>query len=446
MTLTPEVTTILMLGGVFVAVLTGFPFALGIGTMGLLIGSLVFGVSSTLELYYGRIFAQLTNYTMLAVPLFAFMGNMLERSGITEGLFDALYVWLGKLRGGLAVATILIGTILAACVGVIAASVTTLALLALTPMVTRGYDKALATGAVCAGGTLGILIPPSIMLVVYGPAAGVSVGKLFFGAFFPGFLLSALYCIYIIVYCLINKEAGPPVPEEEVKGIPLSKKFSMLFVSLLPPLILILAVLGSIFFGIAAPTEAAAVGAFAATVLAIIYRKFSWDILKGVAIDTIRLSGMVYLIIAMATAFVGVFLRAGCGDVVGNIILGAPGGRWGAFLIIMVVAFFLGMFIDWIGIVLLLVPIVTPIAAKLGFDPIWFAMMICVNLQMSFLTPPFAYAIFFVKGSAPPELGIETTDIIRGVIPFIILIMVALLLCAIFPQIILWLPNRMAGG
>jgi tripartite ATP-independent transporter DctM subunit len=207
-----------------------------------------------------------------------------------------------------------------------------------------------------------------------------------------------------------------------------------------------LGVLGSIFFGIAAPTEAAAVGAFAATVLAIIYRKFSWDILKGVAIDTIRLSGMVYLIIAMATAFVGVFLRAGCGDVVGNIIMGAPGGRWGAFLIIMVVAFFLGMFIDWIGIVLLLVPIVTPIAVNLGFDPIWFAMMICVNLQMSFLTPPFAYAIFFVKGSAPPELGIETTDIIRGVIPFVILIMVGLLLCVFFPQIILWLPSRMAGG
>jgi len=446
MTLSPEIITVLMLGGVFVAVLTGFPFALGIGTMGLFIGSLVFGLTSTVNLYYGRIFAQLTNYTMLAVPLFAFMGNMLERSGITDGLFDALYVWLGKLRGGLAIATILIGTILAACVGVIAASVTTLALLALTPMVTRGYDKALASGTVCAAGTLGILIPPSIMLVVYGPAAGISVGRLFFGAFFPGFLLSASYCIYIVIYCLINKKAGPPVPEEEIKGIPLSKKFSMLFVSLLPPLILILAVLGSIFFGIAAPTEAAAVGAFAATVLAIIYRKFSWDILKGVAIDTIRLSGMVYLIIAMATAFVGVFLRAGCGDVVGNIILGAPGGRWGAFLIIMVVTFFLGMFIDWIGIVLLLVPIVTPIAAKLGFDPIWFAMMICVNLQMSFLTPPFAYAIFFLKGTASPDLGIETTDIIRGVIPFVILIMVGLVLCVFFPQIILWLPNRMAGG
>ncbi len=445
MTFTPEFITVLMLGGVFVAVLTGFPFALGIGTMGLAIGSLVFGPKITLELFYGRIFDQLINYTLLAVPLFAFMGNMLERSGITEKLFEALYVWFGKLRGGLTIATILIGTILAACVGVVAASVTTLALLALGPMITRGYNKPLACGAVCAGGTLGILIPPSIMLVVYGPAAGVSVGKLFFGAFFPGFLLSALYCAYIVVYCFFKKDAGPAIPESEVRGISVSQKFSMLFVSLLPPVILIISVLGSIFFGIAAPTEAAAVGAFAATVLAILYRRFNLDVLKGVAIDTIRLSGMVYLIIAMATAFVGVFLRAGCGDVVGNIILAAPGGKWGVFLIIMFVTFILGMFIDWIGIVLLLVPIVTPIAVRVGFDPVWFAIMICINLQMSFLTPPFAYSIFFLKGVAPKELNIETTDIIRGVIPFVLLIMLGLLLCVIFPDIILWLPAMMSG-
>jgi tripartite ATP-independent transporter DctM subunit len=312
-------------------------------------------------------------------------------------------------------------------------------------MITRGYDKSLACGTVCAGGTLGILIPPSIMLVVYGPAAGVSVGKLFFGAFIPGFVLSLLYCGYIVIYCLVKKDAGPAVPASEVQDMPLSRKLSMLFVSLLPPVILILAVLGSIFFGIAAPTEAAAVGAFAATVLAVFYRKFSWDVLKGAAIDTIRLSGMVYLILAMATAYVGVFLRAGCGGVVGNIILATPGGRWGAFAVIMVIAFFLGMFIDWIGIVLLFVPIVTPLAVQMGFDPIWFAMMICINLQMSFLTPPFAYAIFFLKGTAPPELGIETTDIIRGVIPFIILIVVCLIACIAFPQIILWLPEKMAA-
>lgn len=446
MSLTTELVTVLMLGGVFVAVLTGFPFALGIGTIGFAVGTLVFGFNSTLELYYSRIFDQLNNYTLLAVPLFVFMGNMLERSGITESLFDTLYVLLGRIRGGLAIATILMGTILAACVGVIAASVTALALLALPPMIRRGYDKALASGTVCAGGTLGILIPPSIMLVVYGPAAGVSVGKLFFGAFFPGFLLSFLYCLYIFFYCLVNKDAGPSIPLEEVKGIPLSRKLRMLAVSLLPPLLLILAVLGSIFFGIAAPTEAAAVGAFAASVLAAIYGRFNWKMLKEVALGTIRLSGMVYLILAMASAFVGVFLKAGCGEVIGNLILRAPGGKWGIFLIIMFILFILGMFIDWLGIVLLLVPIVTPIAAKLGFDPIWFAIMVCVNLQMSFLTPPFAYAIFFLKGTAPPELGIETMHIIRGVIPFIVLILVGLALCTAFPQIILWLPNRMFGG
>ncbi len=446
MSLTPEIVTILMFGGVFLAVLTGFPFALGLGTVGFVIGTLLFGLPGTLELYYTRIFAQLTNYTLLAVPLFVFMGNMLERSGITEKLFDTLYILLGRLRGGLAIATVLMGTILAACVGVIAASVTALALLALGPMIRRGYDKALASGTVCAAGTLGILIPPSIMLVVYGPAAGISVGKLFFGAFFPGFLLAFLYCLYIFIYCLINKEAGPAIPLEEVKHIPAMVKLKMLLVSLLPPTILILAVLGSIFFGIAPPTEAAAVGALAATLLAVFYRRFSWNVLKGVAIDTIRLSGMVFLILSMATAFVGVFLKAGCGDVVGEFILKAPGGKWGVFIIIMLIAFFLGMLIDWLGIVLLLVPIVTPIAVKVGFDPIWFAMMICVNLQTSFLTPPFAYAIFFLKGTAPPELGIETNHIIRGVIPFIILILVALALCMAFPQIVLWLPNRMFGG
>ncbi len=443
MTLTPEIITLFMIIGLFVAVLTGFPLAIALGAVGLIVGGLVFGGSTVVQLYYGCIFGQLTNYTLLAVPLFVFMGNMLERSGITEGLFDALYIWLGKLRGGLAVAAILIGTILAACVGVIAASVTTLALLAMRPMITRGYNKALASGTVCAAGTLGILIPPSVMLVVYGPAANLSVGKLFFGAFMPGFLLSALYCAYIIIYCLINKEAGPPVPEEEVKSIPISKKLSMLFVSLLPPLILILSVLGTIFFGIAPPTEAAAVGAFAATVLAIIYRKFSWDVLKGVAIDTIRTSGMILLIIAMASSFVAVFLRSGCGEVVASIILRAPGGRWGAFLIIMIITFILGTFMDWVGIILLLVPICRDIVIHLGFDPIWFALMICINMQMLFLTPPYAPAIFFFKAAVPPELGVDIMDMIRGVIPFVIIIMVALVLCAVFPQIILWLPSRM---
>jgi tripartite ATP-independent transporter DctM subunit len=217
----------------------------------------------------------------------------------------------------------------------------------------------------------------------------------------------------------------------------------MLAVSLVPPLALILAVLGSIFTGVATPTEAAAVGSLAATLLAIGYRKFSLKVLKETALDTIKLAGMVLLIAGLAFGFVGVFIRAGCGQVVADFILGAPGGKWGAFALIMFICFILGIFIDWIGIVFIMVPIITPIGAALGFDPLWFGMMICVNLQMSFMTPPFAYAIFFVKGAAPPEFEVTTADIIRGVVPFVILIMVGLSLCVIFPQLILWLPGMM---
>jgi tripartite ATP-independent transporter DctM subunit len=440
--MSPELITILMFAGVLVGVLIGYPLAIVVGAVGLIVGVLLFGGDVLAELYYGRIFKILTNYVLLAVPLFIFMGTMLERSRVADSLYDALYLWFGGFRGGLAITTVLIGTVMAACVGVIAASTTMLALIALPSMVNRGYDRALASGSVCAGGTLGILIPPSIMLVVYGPMSGLSVGKLFFGAFMPGFLLSGLYCAYIIVVCLLRPQMGPPVPPED-RRVPFSEKTKRLLVSLVPPVALILAVLGSIFFGVAAPTEASAVGAFAATILAIAYRRFSFKILKETAFATVRMSAMVLLIASLSFAFVGVFIRAGCGEVVANVILSSPGGRWGAFVVVMFICFILGMFIDWIGIVFIMVPIVTPIVPALGFDPLWFGMMICVNLQMSFLTPPFAYAIFFVKGTAPPELGITTADIIRGVVPFVILIMVGIALCIVFPQIILWLPGRM---
>jgi len=440
--MSPSLVAILMFGGVLVGVLLGYPLAVVVGGVGLIFGILLFGSSITAELYYGRIFYQLTNYVLLAVPLFVFMGTMLERSGVAEGLYDALYLWLGGFRGGLAVATLVIGTVMAACVGVIAASTTMLAVIALPSMLKRGYDKPIATGSVCAGGTLGILIPPSIMLVVYGPMSGLSVGQLFFGAIFPGLLLSVLYILYVVVACFIKPDWGPSVSGAE-RQVPFLQKTNLLVKALFPPAFLILAVLGSIFLGIAAPTEAAAVGAFAATIMAIGYHKFSFKALKETAISTIKLSGMVALIIGLAFSFVGVFIRAGCGDVVQNFILSAPGGRWGAFALIMFICFVLGMFIDWVGIVFIMVPIITPIGAALGFDPLWFGMMICVNLQMSFMSPPFAYAIFFVKATAAPELGVQTIDIIKGVVPFVILIMVGLLLCILFPQIITWLPGKM---
>ncbi|HUV76278.1 MAG TPA: TRAP transporter large permease subunit [Dehalococcoidales bacterium] len=439
--LSPEIITLIMFGGLLVGLLTGFPLAVVIGGVALIVGYAVWG-GTIGEVLYTRSWAILLNYTILAVPLFVFMGAMLEHSGIAERLYDVLYLWLGGLRGGLAIVTVLIGTIMAACVGIIAASTSMLALVALPSMVKRGYSKSLAAGSVCAGGTLGILIPPSIMLVLYGPMSGVSVGKLFFGAFIPGFVLSGLYVSYIALRSLVQPKVAPPVPVEE-RGASFLKKTAMLIMALVPPAILVMSVLGVIFMGIAAPTEAAGIGAFAAALLALAYHRLNLPVLKEVTLLTFRLSGFILLIGTMSFAFVGVFIGAGCDEVVKGAILGAPGGRWGAFAIIMFICFILGMFIDWVGIVFIMVPIITPIGAALGFDPLWFAMMICVNLQMSFMTPPFAWAIFIVRGTAAKELGVTMGDIIHGVIPFVILIMVGLVLCIAFPELILWLPGMM---
>jgi len=436
-----ELITIIMLGGVFVGVMTGYPLAIVIGALALIIGYIVFG-NAVGSVLYTRAYDIMRNYVVLAVPLFVFMGVMLERSGITERLYDVLYLWLGGLRGGLAIVTVLIGTVMAACVGIIAASVTMLALVALPSMVKRGYSKSLAAGSICAGGTLGILIPPSIMLVLYGPSAQISVGKLFFGAFIPGFVLSVLYIAYIGFRSLIQPEVAPAVPLEERK-MPLKRKFIMLLTALVPPTLLVMAVLGTIFTGIAPPTEAAGIGAFAATMLTLAYRRLNWRVLKEVTTETGRICGFILLIGAMAFAFVGVFIRAGCGAVVEELILSTPGGRWGIFAIIMFFIFILGFFIDWLGIVFIMVPIITPISETLGFNQLWFGIMVCVNLQMSFMTPPFAFAIFIIKGAAPKELGLTMGDIIRGVIPFVILIMVGLGLFVAFPELILWLPGKM---
>ncbi|NLE95787.1 MAG: TRAP transporter large permease subunit [Dehalococcoidia bacterium] len=439
--MSPELLTVVMLLGVLVGVLFGYPLAIPVGAMGLLFGYLVYG-NAVPNLLYGRVFNLVHSYTLLAIPLFVFMGVMLEKSGIAEKLYDALYVWLSGFNGGLAIVTVLLGTILAACVGVIGASVSMLAIFALPAMLKRGYNKPLASGAVCAGGTLGILIPPSIMLVIYGPMAGISVGKLFMAAFIPGFVLSALYCGYIAIRCAIQKNLGPAVPPEEIT-ISFGQKSKMLVVALAPTALIIFAVLGSIFLGIAPPTEAAAVGALASIGLAVGYRRFSWSVLKDTVTQSMQVSSMIYLIGALSFAYVGVFVGAGCGNVIKETIMAAPGGRWGGFAMIMFIVFLLGFFIDWIGIVFIMVPIVAPIAPALGFDPLWFGMMLVVNLQMSFMTPPFASAIFYLRGSADPALGVTMADIIKGVWPFVICIIIGLGLCVIFPQLILWLPGKM---
>ena len=439
-----ELVTLLMLGGVLVLVMTGFPIAFVIGSVAFFVGLLVFGPTTTFHILYSRFYALSLNYPYLAVPLFTFMGVILQHSGVTKDLYDCLYEALGRLKGGLAVVTILFGTVLAACLGVIAASVTILTLIALGPMVTRGYDKSLAAGSIVAAGTLGILIPPSIMLVVYAPQAGLSIGQMFMGAIFPGLILSTLYISYVIIRCIINPEAGPAIPEDQITPFDM-KRLIKLLISFVPPVLLIVAVLGTIFAGVAPPTEAAAVGCTAAILLAVAYRKFSWGLIKTASIETLKVSSFVVIIAALCYAFVGIFMNAGAGDVVSEFIMSVPGGRWMSFTVIMLIVFMLGMFIEWIGIVFIVVPIFSPIIVELGFDPLWAGMMVCINLQMAFQTPPMAMSIFVLKGTAPPELGVTIGDIIKGVIPFVLIIMVVLALCSIFPGIITWLPAKMIG-
>jgi tripartite ATP-independent transporter DctM subunit len=442
--LSPGLVAFLMFGGVFSLVLTGFPIAFVIGSVAFLVGLLIFGPTTTFHILYSRFYGLTLNYPYLAVPLFTFMGVILQHSGTTKDLYESLYDSLGGLKGGLAIVTIVFGTILAACMGIIAASITILTLIALEPMLSRGYDRSLAAGSIVASGTLGILIPPSIMLVVYAPQAGISIGQMFMGAVFPGIILSFLYVMYVAIRCHLHPEMGPSLPPDEITPFTIVK-FIRLLKSMVPPVLLILAVLGTIFSGIAPPTEAAAVGCVAAVLLTIAYGKFSWELLKHASLETLRVSAFILMIAALCYAFVGIFMSAGSGEVVSNLILACPGGRWASFGMIMIIVFLLGLFIEWIGIVFIIVPIFSPILVKLGFNPLWAGMMICINLQMAFQTPPMAMSIFVLKGTAPPELGLAMSDIIKGVIPFVLIIMFTLVLCIIFPEIITWLPEKMIG-
>lgn len=440
--MSPEIIALAMFGLLLTFIFLGYPLGFSLAGVAIVVGFLAFE-TKVFYILYSQAYGILTNYTLVAIPLFVFMGIMIEQSGIGKAVFDTLEVWLYRLRGHIAIVVVLTGTILAACVGIIAASVVMLGLVALPHMMSRGYNKELASGAICAGGTLGILIPPSVMLVIYGPIAEISVGKLFMAAFGPGLTLSALYITYIFIVTTIKPDWAPSGHDEAEKAIPLRTKFRLLFTSVIPVAVLVLTVLGSIFFGVAAPTEAAAVGALAATLIALARRGLTWSRLKEVVLGTAKITGMIAVVAIGAIGFVGVFLALGGGEVVGNFVLAAPGGKWGIFIIIMVIIFILGMFIDWLGIIFIMVPLVTPIAEVLGFHELWFAMMICVNLQMAFMSPPFAVAIYFLRGVTPPEYGITTGHIIRGVIPFILLIWVGIGLMIAFPQIVLWLPSVM---
>lgn len=438
--MSPEHLAIVMFAGVLVLVLAGVPLYISLAVLGLAFGILGGWAPQVYTQFIHRIFGLMASEVLPAVPLFVFMGAMLERSGASDRLYGSLYLALGGLRGGLALVTIMICTLFAACTGVIGASVTTMGLLALPAMLKRNYDIPLATGTICAGGTLGILIPPSVLLLLYGPMANVSVAKLFTAAIVPGLVLSGLYLVYVAAVCIIKPKYGPPIPVEERK-IPKLKLASSIGINLVPPLFLILAVLGSIFFGIAAPTEAASLGGFGAVVIAAAYRRLNWKNFYESAKTTLRITSMVMFVACGATLFSGVFMALGGAKLIGSFLLGLPFGKWGIVAVMMVILIALGMFIDWIGILYIIIPIFTPVAAQLGFDPLWWAMIVAVNMQTCFLTPPFAYSMFYLKGVAPPE--VTMSHIYRGVIPFLLLQFVGIAVVIIFPQISLWLPSLM---
>jgi tripartite ATP-independent transporter DctM subunit len=431
---TQMLMAVLMFVGLFIGLFMGHPLAFVLGGLAVIFGLISWG-PLCLPLFVNRIIGLTDNFILVAIPMFILMANLLMYSGVADDLFDSLRYLLGPLRGGVAVAVVIVCTVFAACTGVIGASVVSMGLLALPMMIRYGYDKNLTAGTVMAGGTLGILIPPSIMLIVMGDISGLSVGKLYIGAVVPGLVLSALFIGYIAVRCGMRPELGPPLSLEERKKVPMKKRLTMASISLIPPLFLIIGVLGAIFSGFATATEAAGLGSFLALLMTIGYRRFNWKMVKETTISTGKTVSMVMVILVGATCFTGVFMGIGGGKALTAFILELGLGKWGTFFLMNIIVFILGSLIDWIGIVYICFPIFLPIADKLGFDLVWFVIILAVNLQTSFLTPPFGYALFYMKGIASQVL--TTADIYRSVLPFVLLQLIGVLICVLFPDLIL---------
>ena len=432
----------LLFGLMVVGLVLGQELAFVLGGAGVIIGWLAWG-GPGVTIAMTKIYDQMQSYSMVAIPMFVLMANFLTHSKVADGLFESIRYLLGPLKGGLGLAVILVSTVFAATTGIVGASVVTMGMLSLPVLLRSGYKPSLACGMVCAGGSLGILIPPSIMLVSMGSYAEVSVGKIFFAAIVPGLSLSLCYIIYLMVVCHIHPDWGPAMSAEELAEMPLKKRISGSLINLIPPLILIFAVLGSIFGGIATPTEAAGMGAIFALILAIFYKQFSWEMMKESLIDTAKTTAMVFIILFGAAAFTGVFMSLDGDQIIANWVLGMGIGKWGAFAIMCVIVFILGMFIDWLGIVMIVFPIFLPIMDQFGFDRLWLVAVIATLLQTCFMTPPFGFALFYVKGILPGDIKIQ--EVYKGVIPFIIIICIVTVLCAVFPPLVTWLPSMLAS-
>ncbi len=451
---THEILVIAMLLTFIAMLFTGFPIAWVLAGVAILFSNIaVLGYTyldwdtNFLTSYrlYGifvqRIYAQMSNWIMVALPMFIFMGLMLERSGVTEKLMVNFVQLFGRFRGGLALAVVLIGILLAASTGIVGASVVLLAMLSMPIMLEQNYSKAFASGVVASSGTLGILIPPSIMLIIMADQLSLSVGNLFFGALVPGLMLGVIYIAYILIGARLNSKLAPaptglpPVSFELVRNT---------LLAVLPPLLLIFAVLGSIFYGIATPTEASGLGAFGATLLALVNRRLNYAVLKEVIEKTTVTTAFIFGIFLGATLFAVTLRQLGGDQFIADALNAIPFGANAKVVAILLIAFIAGFFLDWLEISLIILPLVAPVISGLGFDLTWFVVLFAVTLQTSFLTPPVGFSLFYLKGVAPPE--VTTLDIYRGIVPFVLCQILAVALVFEYPQLVLWLPRFMFGG
>ena len=404
-----------------------------------IISGLVFWGPNVFQTIYFSIFKYCKDYNLLAVPLFVLMGQLLNQSGVAGRLFDNLSVALGRQRGGMAVAATLIAILFAATTGIVGASVVSMGLLFTKPMLDAKYNKSLTAGVIIAGGTLGILIPPSIMLVFMGSAANVSVGKLFYGAMTPGVLLGVAYIVYVKVVSIVKKDYAPPMPDEVLSRYSKKQIAWGIIVNVLPVAIVIFSVLGAIWLGWCPATEAAALGVAASFIIALCTHSINKEVIKKTLVESIKLTSMVYAVSAFGNLFVTVFMRLGCSSAVTSLFVNLPLGKWGLFALMMAVVFLLGFLMDWIAVCMITIPIFVPIATQVGFQAEYFLTMMAVIMQTAFLSPPMAASIFYFQGVAKDH--ITTAETIRGVWPFMGIQVIVFILCVIFPQIVTWLPN-----
>lgn len=432
---------LLMFPALFLLIFLGFPVAFALMSVAFVFGVMTFEMAAFFQ-FTQKVEGVATNFVLAAVPLFVFMGAMLERSGIAESLFEAVHLWTRRLPGGLAVGTVVMCIIFAASTGVIGATETVVGLLAIPAMMRYRYKHSLISGTICAGGSLGTIIPPSVVVVVLGPIANVSIGDLMVGMIFPGLILSSLYIVYILILCTVDRDAGPVVPPSD-DDPDLKTKLVITVKALLPPIFMIVAVLGSIMFGIAAPTEAAALGALGAILLTVVYRRFTLAAFGEALIKTLTVTAMIMLILLGGSLFTGVFAATGGMGVMRDLLDAVNLGPWGLLFLFLGIVFLAGFFLEWISILLIFVQLFMPFVIGAGFDPLWFCMLILVMIQTSYLTPPMAPAIFYLRGISPPEITLP--QMYRGVLPFIGLQVVALTIVILFPETATWLPDQLLG-